>query len=280
MADCHVNSKIFVQGIRNFDPQGLTITIFMLDPFVGTYSNLRTSVILKFILYMFLKTAKFCDFLSSCFTFHQFKYFKIRMKGPLCNLELILNPLDFAKSESRMEDTGNFSQELNHFLIVDKNHFLITFEFYDKSRNVNWQDFLAIYFKMVKLGDGLLCVSKAYVGARLLGLVSSSCLMVIPTKYYNTAQYLSVQPILLVKIRHCLVSGRDGSLSILLKVVRLSEAEFIQIFKAVRNVLRSGFVFTVVIIKHFYVFSFLLGALNLQLLLFNIFMCFLFYLVH
>ena len=194
---------------------------------------------------MFLKTAK-CDFLISCFTFHQFKYFKISMKGPLCNLELYLNPLDFAKSESRMEDTGTFSKELNQFSLIDKNHFLITLEFYDKSRNVSWQDFLTIYFKMVKLGDGLLCVSKAYVGAWLLGLVSSSCLMVIPTKYYNTVQYLSVQPILLVNIQHGLGSGRDGSLSILLKVVRLSEAKFIQIFKAVRNVLRSGFVFRLI----------------------------------
>ena len=42
VADCHVYSKIFVQGIRIFDPQGLTFPIFMLDPFVGTYSNLRT----------------------------------------------------------------------------------------------------------------------------------------------------------------------------------------------------------------------------------------------
>ena len=99
---------------------------------------------------------------------------------------------------------------------------------------------------MVKWGDGLLCVSKAYVGAWLLGLVDSSCSIVIPTKYPNKVQYLSIQPILFVNFRHSLVSGRDGSLSILLKVVRLSESEFIQIFNAVRSVLRSGFVFRLI----------------------------------
>ena len=92
---------------------------------------------------MSLKTVIFCDLLINCFTFHQFKhYFKVWLKVSLCNLELFLNPLDFVKSESRMEDTATFSKELNPFLIIDKNHFLITLEFYDKSRNVSWQDLL------------------------------------------------------------------------------------------------------------------------------------------
>ena len=196
---------------------------------------------------MYLKTVIFCDLLINCFTFHQFKhYFKVWSKGSLCILELFINPLDFAKSESRMEDTGTFSQELNHFLIVGKNYFLITLEFYDKSRNISLQEFLTIYVKMVKWRDGLLCVSKAYVGAWLLGLVDSSCSIVIPTKYPNKVQYLSIQPILFVNFRHSLVSGRDGSLYILLKMVRLSESELIQISNAVRSVLRSGFVFRLI----------------------------------
>ena len=123
-----------------------------------------------------------------------------------------------------MEGAGTLSQDLILFSLLGKNHFLTTSIFNTEFGNVGFQDFLAIYFKMVKWGDGLLCVSKAYVGAWLLGLVGSSYSMVIPTRYPSKVQYSSIQPVLL-------------------KEVRMSEAKFIRIFNAVRSIHRSRFVF-------------------------------------
>ena len=74
--------------------------------------NLKDNCKFKVQFIYVFKDCNLSDLWIKCFYFQQFLcHFKFWLKSPLCDLKLTLNPLDFTRSESRMEDTGTFGQE-------------------------------------------------------------------------------------------------------------------------------------------------------------------------